>query len=203
MHSSQVKQILGLRGFEDIDPQDERGAGVVGPQDGLPVKRVVFAQAVHPPLRVVPDGLRVAVGLGDQRVTLAQKSAQAAVDEAGLMARAFAAFGGFNRLVHQHIRGVGCVFLIPGQRQRHTQQGIGFRRWRAFGQLLAQGFGAAQPTQGVKSKRLHTGAQGGVHLFQCGGEGLAVPHGHQQTGCALKLPPQRDLGAGGGRGGRG
>ena len=94
------------------------------------------------------------------------------------MARSLAAFGRFYGLVHQHIRGVGRVPLIPGECQRDAEQCIGFGwRW-AFGQLLAQRFGAAQPAQGVKPERLHAGAQGGVHLFQRGREGLAVPHGH-------------------------
>ena len=98
---------------------------------------VVFAQAVHPPLGVVPHSLRVGVGLGNQRIAFPQKTPQATVDEAGLVGGGFAAFGRFDSLVDQRVRCVRSIFFTPYQGENHAQQGIGLWRRRPFGQLLA------------------------------------------------------------------
>jgi hypothetical protein len=158
------------------------------------MRRVVFAHLVYPPLRVVPDGLRIFFGQRHQRVLLAQEAAQAAVDETGLVPRGLAAFGRFNGLIDQGVRRVRRVHLRPAQCQHHTKQRIGFgRRW-ALGQLLAQGFGAAEPAQCVKAERLNAGPQRALNFSQRSRHGLAASNGHQYGGGALKLAPQGNWG---------
>ena len=150
---------------------------------------VVLAQALHPPGRMVPARHGVVVGGRHQGVALAQKAAQAAVDKAGLVQRRVAAFGRFNRLVDQRVGGVRRVLFRASQRQRDAQQRIGFGRRRAFGELLAQRFSAAQPAQGVKGQRLNAGAQLGIRIVRGRRHRLTVANGHQNGGCAWKLAP--------------
>ena len=150
---------------------------------------MVYAHPVYPPLRMVPDGLRAFFGQRHQLALLAQEAPQAAVDEASLVLRGVAALGCFNRLIDQRVGGVRRVFFGASQRQRNAQQRIGFRRRRAFGKLLTQRFGAAQPAQGMKGQRLNAGAQLRVHILQGRRHRLAIANGHENRGCALKLAP--------------
>src|SRR5256885_14109750 len=83
-----------------VDAQRHRRLFIVGLQDGLPMIGMVLAQTGDPPGRVVPDGLRLVVGGGDQGIALAQEAAQAGIDEAGLGARG-PLLGSFHRLVDQ------------------------------------------------------------------------------------------------------
>ena len=193
IHSLQRLQVLGWGRFSCIDPENQRRFGIIGMQDGLPAVRVVLAHPVYPPLRVVPDRLRMFFRLGHQCVALAQEAAQAAVDEAGLVHRGLVALGGFHGLVHQRVGGVtGTVALRQvagsrvaraafrtGQRQRNTQQGVGLRWRRPLGQLLAQRFGPAKPAQRMKTQGLHAGPQAGVDVFERSGHGAAAANGHQ------------------------
>ena len=118
---------------------------------------VVLADPVDPPLRVVPDRLRVFFGDGDQLVALTQKPAQTTVDKTGLVGGGFAAFCSFDGLINQRMRRVRRLVFAPNQRQNNAQERVCFRRRRASGELLAQGFCAAQPAQGMKPQGLNTG----------------------------------------------
>ena len=117
------------------------------------------------------------------------------------MVHRLAAFGGLYSLVNQRKSSVGWCGRVrfsidaaaPRQRQHHAQQRIGLGRWRAPDQLLAERFGAAQPAQCVKAKRLHAGSQLRVDIFKRSCHRLAVTHSHQKRGCALQLAPQRNL----------
>ncbi len=159
----------------------------------LPVLRMIFTHTVYPPLRMIPDSLRIFFSQRHQRITFAQESAQATIDKAGLMTRSFAALGRFNGLVNQRMGRVGAISVVATQCQCHTKQRVGFGWRRAFSQLLAQGLGAAKPAQRMKTQRLHTRPQLGVHIFQGGRHGLAVPHGHEQGSRTLQLTPEGDL----------
>ena len=140
---------------------------------------MVFAHPVYPPLRVVPDRLRIFLRQRHQRIALAQEAAQATIDEAGLVPGVFAALGGFNGLVDQRMPGVRRFLLGPDQRKSHTEQGIGIGWRRARRELLTQGLGAAQLPQGVKSQRLHAGPERGVYVLQRRRHRAARADGHQ------------------------
>ena len=60
-----------------INSQAHGGLGVIGLQNALPVLRIVFLQALQPPLRMVPACQRIAVRLRHQGITFAQEAAQA------------------------------------------------------------------------------------------------------------------------------
>ena len=139
---------------------------------------MVLAQPVYPPLRMVPDGLGIFFGLCHQLVALAQKPAQAAIDEARLVPRGFASLGGLNGLVNQCVRVVGRTTLVPTKCQRYTQQRIGFGWGRPLGQLLAQGLGTTKIAQRMEAQRLNAGPQGTFNIFQSGRHGLAVSNRH-------------------------
>ena len=177
-----------------INSQNKRCPGIAGAQYGLPVLRVIFANLVYPPLRVVPHCLRALFSQRYQRITLTQKTSQAAVNKAGLVRRGLAALGGLYCLINQGMRGVGGIGFIPYQGQHHTQQGIGLRRRRSFGELLAQRLGTPQPAQRMKTQRLNAGAQRAVNIFKRCSHGLPVFDRHEQGRSALQLAPKRNLG---------
>ena len=127
---------------------------------------VVFAQLVHPPLRVVPHRLRIGVGPAHQRIALAQKAAQATVDKTGLVGSGRSALSCLHSLVDQRVRRVRGIFFAPNQRQHHAQKRIGFRRGRLFGKLLAERFGSPQPAKRVKAQGLHPRAKEGVYTLK-------------------------------------
>ena len=157
---------MRYRAFLFIDPQHHGCVGIVGLQDLLPVLGVVLAQALHPPGRMVPARHGVVVGGRHQGVALAQKAAQAAVDERGLRARGRVVLGRLHRLVHQGKGFVGRGLWVPAQRQRAAQQGIGGGCGGAGGQLSAQGLGTPGLAQDLEQQGLHAGAQSSIHRRQ-------------------------------------
>ncbi len=154
---------------------------------------MVLAQTGDPPGRVVPDGLRLVVGGGDQGIALAQEAAQAGIDEAGLGARG-PLLGSFHRLVDQGEWRVRCPGLIPGQGQGRVQQCADARRRVARGQLLLQRLGTAQLAQYLEQQRLDAGAQRLRHARQHAAAGLAFKHGLQALGDGVELLPKRRCG---------
>ena len=163
---------------------------VVGLQNLLPVLRMVLAQAVNPPPRMVPAGQRIAVRLRHQRITLSQKATQAGIDERCLRLGSGVALGGFDCLVNQ---GEGIVrggIRIPAKRQRRAQQGIYGRARRAGGELAAQHFGTPHLPQHMEQQRLHTWAQGRLHGGQGGCARLAAANGCQGARHTGQLLPQ-------------
>ena len=161
-------------------------------QHRLPVLRVVGLQPLDPPARVVPAGHRVAVGGAHQGVALAQKAAQAGIDEARLRSHAGVVLGRLDRLVHQGEGLVGCAWRIPGQGQSREQQRVGCGRWRAAGQPGAQRLRATELAQRMKRQRLRRRAQRGLRGGQRLGGRAAGQHRLQNAGGSLKLPPERN-----------
>ena len=192
-YALQGQQVVWPADLALVDTQAQGRAAVVGLQNRLPGLRMVFADTVNPPLRMVPDSLGFALARGQHGLAFAQKPAQTAVDETRLVSGFFALLGSFYRLVHQGVSGIKRLIDLRGQRQRHTQQGISLRRWLAADQLLAQSLGQTQPAQRMKAQGLNAGPQVGCKALQLGCHGAAGAHCHQQRSGALQLQPKRHL----------
>ena len=141
---------------------------------------------------MVPLRDRVLVGGGDQRITLAQKTAQAGVDEPGLTAHRRVALGGLDGLTHQRERRIRSRLFLPRQRECGAQQVVHTRRRIARSQLLAQRLRAAQLAQCLEQQGLHAGTQTALDLFEHGRGRLALAHGLQALGGRVELLPQGD-----------
>ena len=153
-------------GALQIDAQIHRRRLLGRRQYGGPVRRMIALQAFDPPRRMVPARHRVLRHGLHQRSPLAQKSAQAGVDEGRLWPQRWTPFGRFHRLIDQREHLVGRLRLGLRQRQAGAQKCIGRRGRRAARQLPAQGLGQTEPAQRVKRQRLRTWAQGRLHTTQ-------------------------------------
>jgi len=153
--------------------------------------RMVLAQPLDPPRRVVEAGHRVVVGGGHQGVALPQKAAQAAVDERRLGPRGGVVLGSLHGLVDQGEGFVGRLVRVPAQRQGRAQQRIGSGWRRAGGQLPTQGVGAAQLPQHLEQQGLDPGAQSRIDRREGRRARLAAANGLQGPRNSGQLLPQR------------
>ena len=100
---------------------------IIGFQNCLPMMRILRSEPVNPPARVVPHGHQVTICRSNQRVALAQKAAQAGIQEIGTGPCCSLLLCGLDSLVHEGKRRIGCVFFSPGQRQCRAQQRLHLR----------------------------------------------------------------------------
>jgi hypothetical protein len=186
----QCEQVRSDGRLLHIDAQRHRRLQVAGLQHALPIARVVASQPLDPPARMVPLCDRFMLGRGDQFVALAQKTAQAGVDEARLRTRRGIALGGLDRLVDQRERLVGGRRVVPAKRERGAKQRVRLGRWRAFGEMAAQRLGTSEPAQHLEAEGLHAGAQRRLHGFEGDGTGNAAAYGSQRGRGQLQLTPK-------------
>ena len=158
-------------------------------QQVLPVLRVVALQALDPPQRMVPERLRVGIGLRHQGCALTQEASQAGVDEPGLCLGLTLAARGLHRLADQGVTRVRRLGFIPAQGQGAAQQGIHRGRRFAVGQQRTQGPCTSQLPHDLKTQGLYARAQGRRHRIQLRRERFARPHRlHSGSGVLKQLP---------------
>ncbi|MPM99607.1 hypothetical protein SDC9_146799 [bioreactor metagenome] len=189
VHLLQRILIPGCSAFLCIHAQRHGRLGIVGRQNGLPIPGMVFPEPGNPPGRVIPDGHWIAVGRAHQGIALAQKAAQAGIDETGLRA-CRAILGGFHGLVDQGEGRIRGLRLIPGQSQRRAQQGTDLGCRCARRQLLLQRLGTSQIAQHLEQQGLHSRTQALRHLCQHSLAGLATQDAVQGLGHCIQLLPQ-------------
>ena len=98
-----------------------------------------------------------------------------------------------HRLIDQGECLVGGLRLVPAQGERGAQQRVGLG-WRgAFGEMAAQGLGAAESAQHLEPQRLDTGAQGRLDGLEGDRTRHATADGGQRTCGQLELAPERWL----------
>ena len=144
-------EVVGHADAPGIDAQHHRRLGIVGRQNGLPLRRPLGLHLGQPPGGVVPARHRILRGLRQQRRLLTQKTAQAGIDKTGLRLEFWRFLGGFHRLIDQGKSVVGRVVLLRQQRQRGAQQGVHRRRRACAAPAPAQRLGPAQMSAAPQS----------------------------------------------------
>ena len=190
-HGQQLRLVLGHAVVTGVHTQGHGGRVLRHVEKFLPVFGVFVLHTGHPPSRVVPACLRVAVRFCHQGFPFAQQTPQTAVDEPALCLGLPLLAGGLDRLVDQGVHRVGRVVALPAQGQGRAQQGVG--SWGRYfaGQTLAQRHGSAQLPHHLKSEGLNPRAQLGRHAGQFSGQRAPGPHRLDHRSRDLQLPPKR------------
>ena len=197
----ELLQVLRTGELANVHAQAHRRAHLGGGGDGLPSVRPVGAQAVDPPLRMIPLAGGLFVGGGHQRGALADEAAQHGVEERGRLRHALA--GGGDGLVDERVVGIRRRVVGPQQRDGAQQQCLDGRRRRARRHDRANGLRGAEPAQHEKRQRLRARAQRPGQAASTSVSERPHTHGLHGVGRLFEQARQRrGLGGGAGASGR-